>query len=100
MFIRGAMHGSAANPGSCQERRITERPVVATGGGVDPRRAPHFAHHHDQRFIEESRLIEVLHQRAECLIETGKLILLEDRKILLMRVPGVVIDQSCWSVKG
>src|SRR5262245_19010058 len=92
LSIRNTVNCSTADPRAGKQSGITEGPVVTAGVSVDPRRASHFAHHDHQGFVQQTTLLEVLHQRRVSLIESWKLVFLEDRKILRVCVPGVVID--------
>jgi hypothetical protein len=62
---------AAADAGSCNDRRITIRPVnpARLALGVDARRAAELADHHHQRALQQAALVQVVEQRRERLVE-------------------------------
>src|SRR5262249_62149881 len=79
--VGGAVNGAAADAGAGEHHRVAVRPVIAAAIAVDLRCAAHLAHHHDQCFVQEAPLVEVLHQGRVGPVEVGQLVFLEDREV-------------------
>ena len=52
-----------------EHQAVAEVPVVAAGGGVDLRRAAEFAHHDDQRPVEQAAVDQIVEQARHRRVE-------------------------------
>ena len=75
-----------------EQDRLRHRPVVASRLGVDPRRAPHFAHHDHQRVVQQAPLFEVGDQRGERLVGRGDQVPLQTGEAVEVHVPPRGVD--------
>src|SRR5438128_12682703 len=48
-LVSATMNGSAANPRTGEQSRVTRDPMIASAMLIDPRRLAHFGQDHDQR---------------------------------------------------
>ena len=68
--IGGAVYDTTLHTAAGECDREDRAPVIAPGVLVDSRRAPHLAHPHDERLVEEPASFEVFDERRERAIET------------------------------
>ena len=54
-------------------------------------RAAHFAHRHDQRFVQQTAIVQIGQQRRECLVERGDQMVLQI-VAAAVRIPTVAVD--------
>ena len=76
--------------------------MIAARFCINPRRAPHFAHHDDQRFLQQSTLFQISHQRAERAICVRNQIRFQTGKTVKVHVPagGINPDKAKVQLTG
>src|SRR5690606_27824952 len=67
--IAGTIDLPALHATASQQLRVTMSPVVAAFGLADLSRATELAGNNDERFVEQTALVEIFKQRGECLVE-------------------------------
>src|SRR5947209_5168890 len=60
--IRSTTDRAPADAGTGEEDGITVSPVIAASVAVDPRRPAHLAHHHHQRLVEKTALLQIFQE--------------------------------------
>src|SRR5262245_41861439 len=63
-LVAAAIELSAANAAAGQERGLASTPVVAALCDVDLRRPPKFADGHNQRFVQQAALRQIVNERG------------------------------------
>ena len=74
LLVGLAQHQASLGAAAGQDDETALWPVIASGLGVDPWRATHLAHQHDEGRIEQSPLLEVVDQGGEHLVEDRQVV--------------------------